>query len=73
MTSLADNRNVRRALAIIERDLGLAAIEFHTYGTHRAHLETLQAAHGDFVKRMYQKPELVRVPGQHASRDLVAA
>ena len=73
MTNLADNRNVQLALAIIEHDLERAAIEFHTYGTHRARLETLQAAHGDFVRRMYQKPEVVRVPGHHATRDLVAA
>ena len=59
MTAVAENRNVQRALAMMERDLKQAAIEYQTYGARRNRLEELQSAHRDFTAGVFSKPMAV--------------
>jgi len=59
MAAVAENRNVQRALAMMERDLKQAAIEYQTYGARRSRLEELQATHRDYAARLLSKPMAV--------------
>lgn len=59
MTAVAENRNVQRALAMMERDLKRAAIEYQVYGARRNRLEELQSTHRDFTAGVSSKPMAV--------------
>ena len=59
MAAVAENRNVQRALAMMERDLKRAAVEYQTYGARCNRLQELQAAHRDFTAGLFLKPAAV--------------
>ena len=59
MVAVAENRNVQRALAMIERDLKRAAIEYQTYGSRQDRFQELQAAHKGFTVGLFPKPAAV--------------
>ena len=56
MVAAAENRNVQRALALMERDLKRAAVEYQLYGARRNRLEELQAVHSNFSAGLFPKP-----------------
>ena len=56
---MAENRNVQRALAMMEHDLKRAAVEYQLYGARRNRLEGLQAAHSNFSAGLFPKPAAV--------------
>ena len=56
MVAVAENRNVQGALALMERDLRRAAVEYQLYGARRDRLEELQAAHSNFSAGLFPKP-----------------
>ncbi len=71
MVAVAENRNVQRALSMMERDLKRAAIEYQTYGARRNRLQELQATHRDFTAGLLSKPMAVmpaRPSGPSATR-----
>ena len=53
MVAVTENRNVQRALALMERDLKRAAVEYQTYGARCNRLQELQAAHRDFTAGLF--------------------
>ena len=63
MAAVAENRNVQRALAMMERDLKQAAIEYQTYGARRGRFEELQNAHRTFSAGLFPKPAFVMPVG----------
>lgn len=63
MTAVAENRNVQRALSMMERDLKRAAIEYQTYRARRGRLEELQNAHRTFSAGVFPKPASVMPVG----------
>ena len=67
MTAVAENRNVQRALAMMERDLKQAAIAYQSYGARRNRLEELQSAHRDFTAGLFSKPAEVMAVGSRAA------
>ena len=56
MITVTENRNVQRALTMMERDLKQAAVQYQTYGARQNRLEELQAAHKDFTAGLFPKP-----------------
>ena len=63
MVAVTENRNVQRALALMERDLKRAAIEYQVYGARRNRLEELQATHRDFTAGLFSRPASVMPVG----------
>ena len=59
MVAVAENRNVQRALAMMERDLKRAAVEYQLYGARQERLEDLQAAHRNFTTGLSPQPATV--------------
>ena len=59
MVAVAENRNVQRALAMMERELKRAAVEYQLYGARQDRLEDLQAAHRRFSAGLFPEPAAV--------------
>ena len=59
MVAVAENRNVQRALAMMEHDLKRAAVEYQLYGARRNRLKELQAVHSNFTAGLFPKPAAV--------------
>ena len=59
MVAVAENRNVQRALAMMERELKRAAVEYQLYGARRNRLEDLQAVHRNFTTGLSSRPAAV--------------
>ena len=73
MITVTENRNVQRALAMVERDLRRAAIEYQTYGSRRDRLEGLQAVHRDFTAGLFLEPAAVMAGPSYAAAERRAA